>query len=364
MSDAFNNDNDPSKSMNNNSELFCNESSKKDEGIQINYSNSFEGEMNKEQLSQSSNLSTPSYKTYFIGDEISKDSCSLADDLCLKNLYILCENCNENYSFKFQSMKYITIKCGCKLIKNCLISKFITDYCSTHPSNYGYGCIYHFGEKTNKYCLTCNIDVCEKCLVEKARFDNDSEKHTRHETHTLIDLLDVKKEILEIKNNLIHDGKLKDDENIKRLLDNLIKEYNDFPTYNGYKTIKKILKKLPFKESKNEDLILETLYIIKTLELLKEKIDNPKTIYKISINGEKTKEIMEDLFLFEKKEFKNLKALNLNSIKLKDISALSSCSFPNLVSLDFESNEITNDCIEIFKDLNLPKITDICLFDN
>ena len=117
MSDAFNNDNDPSKSMNNNSELFCNESSKKDEGIQINYSNSFEGEMNKEQLSQSSNLSTPSYKTYFIGDEISKDSCSLADDLCLKNLYILCENCNENYSFKFQSMKYITIKCGCKLIK-------------------------------------------------------------------------------------------------------------------------------------------------------------------------------------------------------------------------------------------------------
>ena len=180
-------------------------------------------------------------------------------------------------------------------------------------------------------------------MVEKAKFDNDSEKHTRHETHTLIDSLDVKKEILEIKNNLIHDGKLKEDENIKRLLDNLIKEYNDFPTYNGYKTIKKILKKLPFKESKNEGLILETLYIIKTLELLKEKIDNPKTIYKISINGEKTNEIMEDLFLFEKKEFKNLKALNLNNIKVKDISALSSCSFPNLVSLDFESNEITND---------------------
>lgn len=74
---------------------------------------------------------------------------------------------------------------------------------------------------------------------------------------------------------------------------------------------------MPFKESKNEGLILETLYIIKTLELLKEKIDNPKTIYKISINGEKTNEIMEDLFLFEKKEFKNLKALNLNRYKIK-----------------------------------------------
>ena len=170
-----------------------------------------------------------------------------------------------------------------------------------------------------KYCLTCKIDVCEKCLVEKDIYDNDTGIHTRHETHTLIDLLDVKKEIIEIKNNLIHDGKLKEDENIKRLLDNLIKEYNDFPTYNGYKTIKKILKKLPFKESKNEGLNLDTLYIVKTLELLKEKIDNPKSIYKISINGEKTKEIMEDLFLFEKKEFKNLKALNLNIINIRNI---------------------------------------------
>lgn len=78
---------------------------------------------------------------------------------------------------------------------------------------------------------------------------------------------------------------------------------------------------MPFKESKNEGLILETLYIIKTLELLKEKIDNPKTIYKISINGEKTKEIMEDLFLFEKKEFKNLKALNLNILNIRNIIA-------------------------------------------
>ena len=362
MSNASNNNFDSIKSNENNSNLFENESSKTEEGIQINYSNFSEKEEKEEQFNNTSNLSTPSYQSYFIGDENSKESCELADLLCLKNLYILCKECNENYSFKFQNMKYITIKCGCRIIRNCLISNFISKYCSKKPNDYG--CIYHFGEKTDKYCKDCKIDLCKFCMDEKSVFDNDSGQHTRHETHTLIDLLNVKKEIEEIKNNLLKDEKLSNNENIKNLLENLITEYDNFPSYNSYKTIKKLLKKLPFSEPKNEVLNIETLYIIKSLEKLKESIDEPNSIYKILINGEKSNEIMEDLSIFQNKEFSNLKVLNLNNLKLKDISSLSSCSFPNLQKLDLECNEITNSSIKTLKALDLPKITYFCLFDN
>ena len=159
-------------------------------------------------------------------------------------------------------------------------------------------------------------------MDEKSVFDNDSGQHTRHETHTLIDLLNVKKEIEEIKNNLLKDEKLSNNENIKNLLENLITEYDNFPSYNSYKTIKKLLKKLPFAEPKNEVLNIETLYIIKSLEKLKESIDEPNSIYKILINGEKSNEIMEDLSIFQNKEFSNLKVLNLNILNLIFIRTL------------------------------------------
>ena len=208
------------------------------------------------------------------------------------------------------------------------------------------------------------MDVCKFCLTEKSLFYNDSGKHTKHETHDLIDLLDVNKEIEEIKKKLLQTEKLDNNDNIKNILENLINDYYTFPSYNSYKTVKKLFKRIPFIEPKNEDMNPEKLYIIKSLEKLKKRIDNPNSIYKIRINGEKTKEIMEDLSLFSKKDFNNLKILTMNNIKLKDISALSSCSFPNLKVFDLESNEITNDCIKVLKSFELPKVLYFSLFDN
>lgn len=356
--------NEPSISNDNSLNLFDNELTKREDGIEIDFSNSSEREAKEDKSSQLSsvNLSTPSYKSYFIGDENSKDSCKLADLLFLSSIYILCEKCNENYSLKFQNLKYVTIKCGCKLVKNCLISQFIFKYCAKKPINYG--CKWHNGEKTDKFCINCQLDVCKFCLTEKSLFYNDSGKHTKHETHDLIDLLDVNKEIEEIKKKLLLTEKLDNNDNIKNILENLINDYYTFPSYNSYKTIKKLFKRLPFIEPKNEDLNPEKLYIIKSLEKLKKRIDNPNSIYKIRINGEKTKEIMEDLSLFAKKDFNNLKILTMNNIKLKDISGLSNCSFPNLKVFDLESNEITNDCIKVLKAFELPKVLYFSLFDN
>jgi Leucine-rich repeat (LRR) protein len=73
---------------------------------------------------------------------------------------------------------------------------------------------------------------------------------------------------------------------------------------------------------------------------------------------------MIDLSMFQDKEFKALQVIKINSVKLKNISALSSSFLPQLKRLDLQENEITDDCINVFKNLKLPKIIFLSLFDN
>lgn len=63
----------------------------------------------------------------------------------------------------------MTVKWGCKLIKNCTLNEFITKYCSGELINFG--CKIHNKEnmpnKFIKYCTDCKTDLCEECLNTK-----------------------------------------------------------------------------------------------------------------------------------------------------------------------------------------------------
>ena len=49
---------------------------------------------------------------------------------------------------------------------------------------------------------------------------------------------------------------------------------------------------------------------------------------------------------------------------LKDIKALSTCTFPKLIKLIIEGSDLGNDCIDVIKHLILPEVKYISLFDN
>ena len=57
--------------------------------------------------------------------------------------------------------------------------------------------------------------------------------------------------------------------------------------------------------------------------------------------------------------------MHLNHINiLKDIKALSTCTFPKLIKLIIEGSDLGNDCIDVIKHLILPEVKYISLFDN
>ncbi len=128
---------------------------------------------------------------------------SLSIDLrFLLPIYISCPDCKKNFKLKLVSFEYMNIECGCKLLKNCTLIEFINKFCSSKPNEFR--CKLHDKDKSiqkyTKYCQDCKKDLCETCLELKSKYNNDSGKHTAHETHELIDLLNINQEIDETKN--------------------------------------------------------------------------------------------------------------------------------------------------------------------
>ena len=285
----------------------------------------------------------------------------------LLNIFNSCKNCGDCIFFKFQSFKRITIECICKLIKNCTVDEFINLFCKNNKPKQ-YGCKFHQRQKYEKYCIDCNRNLCKDCLDEEALYKIVTSAKKRHEDHTLIDLLNIDLKIKEAKELLQNNKNLDFDDKIKNIIQSLIDNYKEYPSYSGYKTIEKFSKKFGNKKEydndNDKDFKMEILIKINSIKLLEEKINCSNEFYKIQIKGQKTMDSLKNLSIFEKHEFNKLKVLLLNGIGLKNINAFSQCSFPELKLLDLEVNELGDDCIEIFNKLNLPKIKLINLFDN
>ena len=262
----------------------------------------------------------------------------------------------------------MSIKCNCKLIKAISPHNFISKYCSNN-SNY-----FNNGERIKKYtkhCVECKRDLYDENLKDKAVPYNENGKINEHETHHVYDLFNNKKEIKQINQKLedITNNSTYNQIYIKNILKSLIKDYKNYPNYLAYKTIKNAAEFLnkSILPASNEPLELTVLKNIFSFNSLKQCLNDTNSFYKIEIDGRETKEIFENLDIFLNKVFNELVKLEIKNIKgLKDIKALTTCFFPNLIKLFLSDEDLNNTCIDILKSMkkNIPNIKIISLSNN
>ena len=299
-----------------------------------------------------------------------RDSLSIStSSIFLSPIYTSCLACNQYYSFEIIGSDKINLECRCKFITCCKLSEFIKEHCSKIPNNFG--CKNHENIKNIYYCKDCKIDLCKECLKAKAKDVSDG-KRKMHDTHTLVDLLDIKQEMEEIKkfvemenddNEIHHIGS-----NVKKLILNLINHYDENPTYNAYKSIKKAKK---FLNQPKDKIIMCGEYAefkkINSINELEENLKSPEQIskiYKIEIDGTGEKPL-EDLNNFQNKEFNALKNIKLiNFTNLIDIQALSSCQLHKLEILLIGNANLSDNIIKTIINLKLPEIKFISFYKN
>ena len=280
--------------------------------------------------------------------------------------FTYCQKCKSYLIINLTSnYNYIDIECECSLIKNITLEKFKEEYCTDDFLGGVNECKKHKKEY-KKYCTDCRENLCEEC--EKEETKSEKGKRTVHETHTLnqADLEFVKENKPKIK-KMIEGNKNLD---IFCLINNYLDSFDDHPSYYKFIAIKNIvsfIEKYPQLPKnfydKNIKLEEEKMIKIHTLDELEKEINKEVPIYEIDIKNKNVDKTLS-LDIFENKEFKKLETLILNRFKINSIKSLLKCKFPNLKILDLEKNEITNECIDIFKKIDLPKIEFISVFEN
>ena len=206
------------------------------------------------------------------------------------------------------------------------------------------------------YCTDCKFDLCQECLnMESDVYSNTSISNKKHENHTKIDLNKIKDEFDEIDNLII----------IFRIIKSFMNNYEKYKCYKLFKSIenaKNFLEKI-----NNNNINSETFQITykNSLKISSEEELNSQKFFSSgisSINIQYKKEI--NMSIFDKTDFRNLEELILVGNNIKDISFLSSNSFPQLKILNLAVNNLDSNIIPILEKLNLLELTDLNLYKN
>ena len=357
---------------------FIKESEKSSDSIHNELSNYFDrdssecNDYEKLNLSRKSSFSIKSYSSY----SLSYFSINSESNYSRKNTmninrkkknkkprYIFCIKCLNFYKLEIKN-NIIKLECDCIIIDNCTIDNFITNYTITDKDlvENNSKCKKHPDQKYTTYCKVCNCDLCDECLKETKIYGTVGTIIKKHETHSKIELekeINEKVKAIESSLKIVRGNIPKGYTDFRRILNliiNIIKYNKDYYCYNIYQSLENISKFIP----KFKYPIINKLIKIKTIEQIKENINKNDSIVSIIINNQK----YSDLSDFKNLNLESLIELNLNDNEIEDISPLENCNLDNLERFDIERNKLNNKCINTFKNLSLPKIKWLNLFQN
>ena len=235
-------------------------------------------------------------------------------------------------------------------------------------------CIRHNKKEFLIYCIDCKFDLCNECLNMKSDlYSNTFIENKKHENHTKIPLEKIKDKFDEIDKLLKKIIKIEKSSKINssnltiifKIIKCFMNNYEKYKCYNLYKSIenaKKFLEKI-----NNDKSNLETFQIgyKKKLKINSEEelislihFSNEMSSINIQYKGKM------NMSIFDKRDFGKLEELILIGNNIKDISSLSTKSFPQLKILNLEFNVLDSSIIPILKKLNLPELIELNLYKN
>ena len=204
--------------------------------------------------------------------------------------------------------------------------------------------------------------MCDECLNETTEVTSIKKILKKHETHPKIHLeKNINKEVDKIKSTLkIIKGNLPNGFNDFRKTLNLIRDIimanKDYFCYNIYKSLININNFI----SNFKYPIIKTMIKITTIKEIKENINKGDDITSIKIIDQQ----LSDLSDFKNLNLELLSELVLNDNKIEDISPLENCNLKNLQQFDIQKNKLNNNCINVLKNLYLPKLKRLNLYHN
>ena len=282
----------------------------------------------------------------------------------------LCRKCHQIPMITFTENYLINLECDCSHYINIDINHIIEDYMVDEQSNNKISnnckCKRH-SLKYYAYCDDCSNDICEQCL---------SKEEELHSTHTLLIFPNIYEKCKNILDYVTQKKKeiFEEEIIILEIFNAILDDYRNFPSYTCYHNMYNCIsflnklneneKEFNYKENKKMEYYIK----IRNIRDLKNIINNnPSTINiieSININSQNFYDL--NLFKLNNKlpNYAQLISLDLKQNNISDIKPLSSIAFPQLEELDLSNNRLSDEAIDIIKNLICPKLKKLNLSSN